>query len=125
MNSIANTMAMRRHELLAEVEQTVMATALDIGADKHLAEHLGAAVADMLAESWAGQQITFPLNGHYGLSPRELEIATQNAAGKPVWKLAREHRMTERGVRKLLSRVAARLTSTDPQLDLFDPEDGA
>ncbi|MDN5924799.1 MAG: hypothetical protein L0H70_07355 [Xanthomonadales bacterium] len=122
MSGAPNTMAMRRHELLADVEQSTIATARELGTDEALAQHLGAAVADMFADMWGGQQITFPKNGYYGLSPRELEIAARFDAGRTIWQLARDYDMSERGMRKLLARVAARREATSTQADLFDTD---
>jgi DNA-binding CsgD family transcriptional regulator len=119
-----NPMAQRRHELLSDVEQTVADTARELGMADEIAQHLGAATADMLTDRWGGQQITFPMNGYYGLSPRELEIATLRDQGEPVWKLARQFEMTERGIRKLLTRVAARRATISPQAELFSSTDG-
>lgn len=121
-----NLMARRRHELLRDVEESVQAMALELDIAAGLAEHLGCAAADVLMERWAGQQLTFPMNGYYGLSERELAIAQKYAQGMRVYELAREFQMTEAGMRKLLKRIGARRAVTDrrteAQLDLFDPE---
>ncbi|MFA5589831.1 MAG: Mor transcription activator family protein [Lysobacteraceae bacterium] len=124
MSTPRNAMAVRRHELLLDVEQSTKATALELGATHDLAEHLGAAVADMLLERWGGQQLTFPLNGHYGLSPREIAIVDRRDQGARVFEIAREFRMTERGVRKLLKRVDERLSQVSDQMDLFGDSSG-
>lgn len=120
MNAATETMAMRRHELLADVEQSVIASARDLGMSEDVARHMGAAVADMLTDQWGGQQVTFPKNGYYGLSPREIDIAERHDAGRKIWQLARDYDMTERGMRKLLARVAARRAADSTQADLFD-----
>lgn len=119
MSASRNAMARRRHELLQDVERSTKATAIELGVTGDLAEHLGAAIADMLSERWAGQQLTFPINGYYGLSQRELAIAERRDQGARVFELAREFRMTERGVRKLLKRVDERRSYVSGQLDLF------
>lgn len=121
MTNQRNTMAMRRHELLADVESRVLDAALELGVDRPQAQHLGAAVADMLTEQWAGQQITFPMNGYYGLSPRELEIVTRHSQGARVFELARQFCMSERGVRKLLKRAADGRSTASAQMSLFGP----
>jgi Mor family transcriptional regulator len=112
-------MARRRHELLQDVQQSAEATAAELGVAGDVAAQLGAAVADMLLERWAGQQITFPVNGYYGLSGRELAIVARRQEGARVFELAREFRMTERGIRKLLARVEAGRARISSQLDLF------
>lgn len=120
MSDLQGTMARRRHELLLDVEQAASGTAVDLGVDSDVARHVGAAIADMLAERWAGQQLTFPINGYYGgLSDREKAIVARRDQGARVFELAREFRMTERGVRKLLARVDAGRGRIDAQGDMF------
>lgn len=119
MSASRNVMARRRHELLQDVEQSTKAAAIELGVTPDLAEHLGASIADMLSDRWAGQQLTFPLNGYYGLSQRELTIVERHDQGARVFELAREFRMTERGVRKLLKRADDRRSYVSGQLDLF------
>lgn len=118
--SAQSTMARRRHELLLDVEQSAAATAAEHGIDDERAKHVGAAVADMLMERWAGQQLTFPVNGYYGLSDRELAIVARRDEGARVFELAREFTMTERGVRKLLARVDAGRARMSEQMDMFE-----
>lgn len=118
------TMARRRHDLLLDVEQTAAATASELGLPADAAAHIGHAVADMLMERWAGQQITFPVNGYYGLSDRELAIVARRDQGARVFELAREFGMTERGVRKLLARVDAGRARVSSQMDMFEAEAG-
>ena len=119
MSKRKNTMALRRNELLLDVEQSIHTAAVELGTEKIVAEHLGAAIADMLLERWGGQNLTFPMNGYYGLSPREVAIVERRDQGDRIYEIAREFRMTERGVRKLLARVGAGRTKTSAQQDMF------
>lgn len=116
------SMARRRHELLQDAAECAASTALEQGATADIADQVGAAVADMLAERWAGQQITFPINAYYGLSPREVMIVEMRNGGAPIFQLAREFGMTERGVRKLLARVEAGRAKISDQMDMFGAE---
>lgn len=113
-------MATRRHELLLDVEQAAAATAGDLGLTADVAAHVGAAVADMLTERWAGQQLTFPIHGYYRLAARELAIVARRDDGARVFEIAREFNMSERGVRKLLKRVDAGRAKISAQIDMFD-----
>lgn len=123
MTTQRNTMAIRRHDLLADVERVVAEAAQTLGIDKNRAQHLGAAAADVLTEQWRGQQITFPLDGYYRLSCREQAIVARRNQGAHIYELAREFHMTERGVRKLLQRCAdgraAATAAAEAQMDLF------
>lgn len=114
-------MEARRHQLLQEVADRAAAVTAELGLPEDIAAHVGAAVADSVAEHWAGQQITFPLRNAFGLSPRELAIAERVRAGARVYEIAREFVMTERGVRKLIARLQERGHVRRPadQPDLF------
>lgn len=109
-------MEARRHQLLQEVADRAAAVTAELGLPHDIAAHVGAAVADSLSEHWAGQQVTFPLRCYYGLSPRELAIAERVRNGARVYEIAREFTMTERGVRKLLSRLQVRRPVDQPDL---------
>lgn len=111
-------MARRRHELLTEVEHVATTVAHDLGLCPDRAQHIGAAVADAICEQWAGQQITFPKRGYVGLSPREEAIMAQHAEGVPVFRIAKQFEMTERGVRALIKRVSAGRKPKIDQLSL-------
>lgn len=112
-------MASRRHELLRDVEACAADTAREHGLSEDAAARIGAAVADRLTENWAGQQITFPMRGFYGLSPQELAIVSDRNAGMRVFELARKYNMTERGIRKLLKRADEGRSKLSAQMDLF------
>ena len=79
------------------------------------------ALADRLSDYWGGQVITFPRDHLYKLAKLELEIYDQ-FSGDNYDELARARGMTERGVRKLISRVRAKLAKQRPdnQPDLLD-----
>lgn len=120
-------MEARRAELYADVAAHAAATARELGMASDQAEHLGAAVADALAENWRGQTLSFPIDTAYRLSQREIQILTAHQGGASVSRLAREHKMTEAGLRKLLRRATMRWGQTpqpepDPaeQINLFD-----
>lgn len=112
-------MALRRHELLRDVEECATDTAREQGLSDDQAARIGAAVADRLMENWAGQQITFPIRGYYGLSAQELAIVSDHNAGMRIFELARKYAMTERGIRKLLKRAADGRSKASAQMDLF------
>lgn len=119
MNDPRVTMAGRRHELLLDVEQSAAERARELGLSGDIAAHVGAAMADLLLERWAGQQLTFPMNGYYKLADRERAIVARRDNGARIFELAREFRMTERGVRKLLARVDAGRARISAQADMF------
>ena len=105
------TMAARRAELYADVEEYVASTLRQRGIAAESAEAAAAAAADMLAAEWRGQQITFPMNGQReGRACRDADIAARMGS-ESVADLAREYGMTERGIRKAAHRAHARQIS--------------
>ena len=101
------SMTQRRNQLLADV--------VDVSAD-HLADHVPAeaarliaeSLADRLADFWGGQLINFPKDYRWKLSQREMEIY-QAFNGFNLGDIASQYGMTERGLRKLLHRMRERI----------------
>ena len=103
-----NPMAIRRNELLTEAAEQAAAAALELGLPKDRADQIGAAVADRLAENWAGQVLSFPKDHAYRLSLRDREILAAHREGASYAELCRKYDMTERGMRKLIRRAQLR-----------------
>lgn len=101
-------MEARRASLYAHVAAKAAETARTLGVDEAGAEHLGAAVADALAEDFGGEVLSFPKDAAFKLSIREREILEKHRAGATFQELRIEYRMTERGIRKLLARAVVR-----------------
>lgn len=112
------SMEARRNELLSSAAETAAEIARQFGVEQDQAEQIGAAVADALADSWGGQTVYFPHDAAYKLSPRDRAILDAHRKGATVATLARENRMSEQGIRKLLRRAASRDRDLD-QLGLF------
>lgn len=107
------SMEARRAELYEHLASRATATAVELGIEKALAEHVAAAVVDGFVEDVGGEVLSFPKDAAYKLSQRELEISLRRTKGASIAVLAKEYGMTERGLRKLLSRVERR----DPSLN--------
>lgn len=99
-------MEYRRCELLADVHAHVRVIATDHGVDESVADQLGCAVADHLAESWGGMNFTIPKDHSYKLSARDLEIWEQ-FDGRNHHTLAKRHGLTVRAIYKIIKRVRA------------------
>ena len=112
-------MSTRRNQFLEDVMGV---------ATKHLAEHVSADAAEMIAGSltdhladyWGGQLINFPKDYHWKLGRRELEIYDAYN-GTNLADLARRYDISERGLRKLLARVRKRIAkaASASNQDLF------
>lgn len=108
-----------RNELLTEVAARAADTARDLGLSEDLADQVGAAIADALAEDWGGQVISVPKDYAYRLAERDRAILNAHREGASLAELAKDYHMTVRGLRKLIRRAELR----DPhwrQTRLFD-----
>lgn len=111
-------MAWKRNELLSDL----VAVAEDVLQEYDVAESVATvtanALADRLADHWGGQNISFPKDFHWKLAQLEVEIY-DGFDGRNYDELARRYGMTERGIRKLIARVRAKIQATQ-QAGLFD-----
>ncbi|HEL3850667.1 TPA: hypothetical protein UMZ03_001385 [Stenotrophomonas maltophilia] len=112
------SMEARRNALLANAASAAATAARALGLGDDFAEQIGAAVADTLAEDWGGQTIYFPQDASFKLSPREREILDAHRNGATVPGLAKRYRMSEQGIRKLLTRANFRDRNLN-QMSLF------
>lgn len=112
------SMEARRNALLAHAASAAATAARKLGLGDDVAEQIGAVVADTLAEDWGGQTIYFPQDASFKLSPREREILEAHRTGSTIPNLAKQYRMSEQGVRKLLVRANFRDRNLN-QLSLF------
>ena len=110
----------RRNALLEDVEQFLAARMSDYVAPAE-AEVIAGDLADHLADFWGGQLINFPKDFHRRLARRDLEIFDA-FTGDNLGDLARRYGISERGLRKLIHRVRARLLDAgdDRTLDMFN-----
>ena len=114
----SNRMAVRRHELLAELVDTVSARLVEHEVPPKAADLIANDLADHVADNWGGQVITFPKDLRRKLIMLELEIY-ERFNGENYDDLAREYGMTVSGMRKLVTRIRAKLARRG-QGDLFD-----
>lgn len=108
-----NNMRERREDLYAQCAAAATDCARNLGLPADRAETVGAAVADALAEHFAGQMLSFPINAAAKLSELEREIALARRDGASWKELIRRYGMTERGLRRIIKRAPLR----DPDLD--------
>ncbi|GKT21712.1 Mor transcription activator family protein [Acidovorax sp. SUPP3334] len=112
-------MSERRNELLEDLVRLVSHLLLEYGLPEVAASLVAHALADHVADHWGGQLISFPKDQRRKLCLLEIEIYRQFTGGN-YGELALKYGMGERGMRKLLSRVKARLAkqSNDDQMQL-------
>jgi Uncharacterized conserved protein len=115
-----NRMAVRRHELLADLVTQVATRLAENEIPASLADLVANDLADHIAEHWGGQVITFPRDLRRKLTMLELEIYHNHFNGENYDDLARQYNMTVSGMRKLVDRIRKKLARRG-QGDLFDP----
>jgi len=96
-----------RHELLSDVADHAAATLRDYGIAADVADQAGVAIANILAEHWGGQLISFPKDYHFKLAERDLRIYGE-FTGVNHAELARRYKPTVHGIYKLVERVRRR-----------------
>ncbi len=83
----------------------------DAGVPHDAAALVSAYLVDYLSSYWAGQTVTFPKDAIYKLTLKELEVWGL-FTGDNYDQLARQFNMTPRGMRKLVSRINARIKAS-------------
>ena len=123
--SAASLMAARRNELLNDLIAAVERRLVDNEIPAAMAAIVAADLADHLTDHWGGQMLYIPLEYHRKLVKIELEIWEAYSAGRSYADLARQHAMTESGVRRLVNRVRAKLAAMrqSNQLDMLEPRE--
>lgn len=111
-------MAVKRHEMLTDLADTARELMTDYGVPAIAAELVADALADHVAKRWGGQQFTIPKDVRFSNFKRDLEIF-QRFTGDNYDALASEYHLSERGMRKLISRVRAQIQQA-AQPSLFD-----
>lgn len=114
-------MAERRNELISDLVAVVERVLGDCEIPPSVATVTASALADRLADHWGGQNISFPKDFRWKLAKLELSIYDEWSRGAQFGDLALKHRMTERGVRKLITRVRSRVAAA-AQPGLFEPQ---
>lgn len=115
--SQSGPMSERRNELLRDVAAHAADVARDHGIADAIADQIGCAIADRLADVWGGQLITFPKDMAYRLSQRDMVIYAEfNGTNHSA--LARKYGIGTRAIYKLIARARTRSRGLD-QPDLF------
>lgn len=107
MSRDGSVMEGRRHELLEDVHAQTATVMLELGIDADVADQVGCALADHLAQNWGGQNFTIPMDHHYRVSKRDQEIYSK-FDGRNHHVLAREFNMSVRGIYKVIKRIRAK-----------------
>ena len=124
-------MALKRHELLEELQAVIARQLEEMGTAPDAASVIGSSAVDYLSTYWAGQVVTFPKDAQYKLTLKQLEIYEQYD-GRNKDDLARRYGMTPRGMGKLLKRIRDKIRAHGAaaeaagQLDMLghpEPED--
>ena len=108
MSIEATRMALKRHELLEELQDVIARQLVEMDAPQDAASVTASMVVDYLSTYWAGQVVSFPKDAFYKLTLKELEVLAL-FRGDNYDQLARQFNMTPRGMRKLIARILDRI----------------
>lgn len=107
---ILNQMEVKRHELFTHVSSQVAKEALDFGMPEETASQLGCNVANAIAELFGGQNFTIPKDYAFKISQRDAQIYRE-FKGNNYSELSQKYSLTERGIRKVITRVKQKMTT--------------
>jgi Mor family transcriptional regulator len=115
----------RRNELLQDIVDAAIKRLIDLGTPEVAAQLVAHDLADLVAEQWGGQSLSFPRDRDWFLSQRDLEYYDRWDRGAKLHELTRDSGMTERGMRFVLERIQRKLRrqSRKDQTDLFHKVD--
>lgn len=99
----------RRNELLQDMVDVARHEMEEFGLAHDAATLIAHALADRIADYWGGQSIAFPRDRQWQLAKKELELYDAWASGVTLPELTRRSGMTERGLRKALSRIQRKM----------------
>lgn len=107
MSKKSSRMEHVRHELYADIIDTVASEVEGLGFERPMGEMIGTAVVNCLMDKWPGQYIVFPMDRMYLVSVRDMQIYESHRGD--FSETARQWGLSDRGVRKVIDRVTKRL----------------
>lgn len=111
-------MALKRHEMLEELQGVIERQLVDMDAAPDAAAVTASTVVDYLSTYWAGQVVSFPKDVRYKLTLKELEIYDQfTGTTRSKEELARKYGMTPRGMGKLIKRIRAKIKAQNAEAE--------
>lgn len=118
MDANGSRMAALRNELLTDLANTVNQTLIEYGVTGELADQVGSAVADRVADHWGGQTIFIPKEHAFKIAKRDLEIYTEFDGNNHSF-LGRKYNLSVRTIYKIIERVRKQRIEDHNQMDLF------
>lgn len=103
----ASAMADKRHAILGDIADNAERVMREHGVPADVAEQAGAAIADHLSNSWAGITVYFPMDYHYKIAQRDLQILAE-FNGHNHRQLAQRYKLNENAIYRLLKRTQER-----------------
>ena len=107
-----------RHELLADMAQQTEDLLKLYGIDESVADQVGCAVANHMADHWGGQLINIPKDYFYKLSQRDLDI-WNDFTGNNHATLSKKYNLGIRAIYKIIDKMKKLMIERN-QPGLFD-----
>lgn len=115
-NVRSDRMEHQRHEFFEDIIAHSRVVLIDLGFPEDVADQAGVSIVELICTNWAGQVFTIPMDYKYKMSIRDMEIYHFHKGDFNL--TARKFGMTERGARKVITRVMKRLVDKN-QAKLF------
>lgn len=113
-------MKVLRHELLRDLADQASTLLLDYGIPAEVAEQVGCALADHMAEHWGGQLINFPKDACFKVAQRDIDIWSEfNGRNHPS--LAKKYGISQRAIYDIIKRMKRQ--AMEDQIDMFPPSE--
>ncbi|BEH14296.1 Mor transcription activator family protein [Marinobacter shengliensis] len=109
-----------RHELLRDLSAQTDSLLRDYGIPVDVADQVGHALADHMAQHWGGQLVNFPKDARFEVAQRDLDIWSEfNGRNHPY--LAQKYNLSQRAIYDIVRRMKRQ--AMEDQKDLFDPDE--
>ena len=113
-------MELKRHEFFEDIIAHSKELFTDLGMSEEIAEQAGISFVDFICNNWGGQHLIIPMDYHYKLALRELEIYKFYRGN--FHETSKKFNISERHCRRILNKVYKMMHSR-LQSDLFDEDD--
>lgn len=108
-------MSVKRNKLYIELSTHIKSFCESKSLPQEFSKELSDDIVDLIAVSFGGQNITFPVNAQYYTDLRNIDIYNDFVDSFSYSELASKYGLTERGVRKIIERVKENLKEAGKQ----------
>ena len=120
MHIKSSQMELKRHEFFEDIIAHSKELFTGLGMSEEVAEQAGISFVDFICNNWAGQHLTIPMDYHYKVASRELEMYKFHRGS--FSETAKKFNVSERHCRRVLNKVY-KMIHSKLQGDLFNNDE--